>query len=150
VGADRNRVLPREPGAGECQRYRGKARQDTQVLPPEPFAEEANDAEETGVPGREHYHRALCIFDPCERLREVCLQNHGTVSVNTEHLQVPPAAGDERRVCKQTFDPLVERPSIETDDGYAAATHAGLHAVKARAPGLAPVGSRVSKSTRMT
>ena len=73
-----------------------------------------------------------------------------TVAVNTEHLQVPPAAGDDRRFREQTFDLLVERPSIETNDGDAVPAHAGLHAVSVRAPGLAPAGSRVSKSTRMT
>src|SRR5919112_1749283 len=78
------------------------------------------------------------------------LQNNGTVAVNTEHLQVPPATSDERRVSEQTFDLLVERSSIETNDGYAAPAHAGPHVVSSRAPGLAPAGSRVSKSTRMT
>ena len=150
VGANRNRVVPREPGAGECQRYRREARQDPQIFPPESFAKEAHDAEETGVPGREHYHRSFCIFDPRERLGEVSLQDHGTVAVNTERLQVPPAANDERRVREQTFDLLAEWPSIETNDGYAIPIHAGPHAVKARAPGLAPAGSRVSKSTRIT
>src|SRR5215204_1587097 len=150
VGADRDRVVPREPGAGERQRYRGEARKDTQVLPPEPFAEEAHDAEETGVPGREHDHGALTTFDPRERLGEVSLQNNGTVAVNTEHLQVPPATSDERRVSEQTFDLLVERSSIETNDRYAAPAHAGPHTVSSRAPGLAPAGSRVSKSTRIT
>ena len=103
-----------------------------------------------GSPGCEHDHGILTTFDPRERLSEVSLQDHGTVAVNTEHLQVPPAAGDERRFREQTFDLLVERPSIETNDGYAAPAHAGPHAVSARAPGLAPAGSRVSKSTRMT
>ena len=73
VGADRNGIVPREPGTGERHRDRGEARQDPQVFPPEPFAKEAHDAEETRVPGREHYHRTFCICDPRERLREVSL-----------------------------------------------------------------------------
>jgi hypothetical protein len=94
VGADRDRVLPRETGAGECQRYRGEARQDTQVFPPEPFTEDTHDAEETGVTGREHYHGTLSTFDPRERFSKVSLQDQAKVAVDTEHLQVPRAARD--------------------------------------------------------
>ena len=74
VGAYRDRIVPGEPGPREGQRDRGEAGQDTQVLPPEPLPEQAHDAEETGVPGREHDHRILCVFDPRERLREVALK----------------------------------------------------------------------------
>ena len=59
-------------------------------------------------PRKRALHRALCIFDRCERLREFCLQNHGTVSVNTEHLQVPPAAATSAAL-QQTFDPTRPR-----------------------------------------
>src|SRR5919112_3901853 len=150
VGADGNRAIPREPGAGESQRDRGESRQDTQVLPPKPVAEKAHDAEETGVSRSEHHHGTFGTLDPRERLRKVALQRHGTVAVKADHVEVPSAADDERRVPEQTFDLLVERPSIEANHGYTAPAHAEPHAVSASAPGLAPAGSRVLKSTRMT
>ena len=151
VGAYRDRIVPREPGAGESQRDRGEAGQDAQVLPAEPLAEQAHDAEETGVPRREHDHGSLRVLDPRERLAR------GRPSrprrARAPRRASPGAARPPRRARrsrKQVSGLLVERPSIEADDGYAVPAHAGLQAVSSRAPGLAPAGSRVSKSTRMT
>src|SRR5215210_989119 len=64
VGADCDRIVPREPCPGESQRDRRETWQDAQVLPAEPPCEKTHDAEESRVPRREHDHWALRVFDP--------------------------------------------------------------------------------------
>ena len=63
----------------------------------------------------------------------------------TERRQVASPPDHERGLLKQSFGLRVQGPAVEPDDCYAA--HRLSHAVISSAPGLAPTGSRVSKST---
>jgi transposase InsO family protein len=88
VGAHRDRIIPRAPGPREGERDGGDAGEDAQVLDPEPLAEETHNAEESRVPGGEHYDRLLRFFDSAQRSRKISLQHGSALRSYAELLEM--------------------------------------------------------------
>src|SRR5918997_6912970 len=115
---------------------------------PEPLSEGAHDTEEAGVPGSEDRDRTVRCFDPLQRLREISLEDGGASGLYAQSLEITLAPGHENGALQRLTGLRAPRSAVHPDHGDPAQDAAQV--VSASAPGLAPTGSNVSKSTMMT